>query len=62
MPDTDLLTIQEAAAILRVVPLTMKNWRDRGEGPPWIKIGPRAIRYRRSSLMAYLAKIERVAS
>ena len=58
MADTEFLTIREAACFLRVCPLTLKNWRDRGEGPPWLRVGPKAIRYKRSSLTAYLDKLE----
>lgn len=60
MSDTEeFLTTGEAARVLRVSKLTLKNWRDRGEGPPHVRLGPKTIRYRLSSLMAYLDEIER---
>ena len=54
----EFLTAKEAAHFLRVTPLTLKHWRDSGEGPPWVRLGPKTIRYRLSSLMAYLDEIE----
>ena len=56
---SDLLTIAETAKLIRVTPLTLKNWRDRGEGPPWARLGPGTIRYRRSSLLVFLDHMER---
>ncbi|WP_166392083.1 helix-turn-helix domain-containing protein [Nocardioides ochotonae] len=37
--DEDLLTLIEAAAILRVPVNTLRWWRQRGEGPQFFKIG-----------------------
>lgn len=54
----EFLTVDETGHELRVTPLTLKNWRDRGEGPPWVRIGPKTIRYRRSTLFAYLDELE----
>lgn len=58
MSDTENLTIAEAAQLLRVTPLTLANWRKAGTGPPWVRIGPQTIRYRKASLVAYLDKLE----
>ena len=38
------LTEQEAAARLSLLAKTLKNWRGRGEGPPYLKLGS-AVRY-----------------
>lgn len=56
--NSDFLNINEAARYLRVTPLTLRNWRQRGEGPPWIRLGPRMIRYPVPSLSAYLVELE----
>lgn len=34
---------------------TLEAWRRRGYGPPFIRVSPRAIRYRRSDVEAWLA-------
>lgn len=58
--NSEFYTVAEAARFLRVSRLTLKNWRDRGEGPPWVRIGPRMIRYRHSSLLEYLRDLESI--
>lgn len=42
-----------AAERLGVTPETLRNWRWRGDGPPFVKLG-RAVRYRLSDLSAWL--------
>jgi hypothetical protein len=42
-----------AAERLRVEPETLRNWRWRGEGPPFLKLG-RVVRYRLVDLAAWL--------
>ena len=37
--DEDFLTLQEVAEILRVPVNTLRWWRQRGDGPPFFKIG-----------------------
>ncbi len=44
-----LLTSAEAAALLRVHPQTLVNWRCKGFGPDWIQVGG-AIRYSAAQL------------
>ena len=56
--NSDFLTVREAADFLRVSPLTLANWRSRGEGPPWVRISQKVIRCRRASLMAFLETLE----
>lgn len=52
--DNDLLlTITEAAAIVRVPPATLRYWRHLGEGPHSFRIG-RTVRYWRSEVIAWL--------
>ena len=50
----DLLDEREAAAFLRVAVQTLRNWRWRGEGPRFRKIGLRMVRYRRADLEAFI--------
>lgn len=45
----DLLTIAEAAEILKVSAVTVSRWRRQGRLPT-LKIGPRAVRIRRADL------------
>ena len=50
-PD-QLLTQEEAASLLAIKPDTLAQWRTRGQGPAFCKLG-RAIRYPRRTLVAY---------
>lgn len=45
-----LLTVEEAAARLKISKHTLNRWRVTGEGPPFIKYGPRLVRYREGAL------------
>lgn len=56
-PTDDLLKPAEAAALLRVHPVTLATWRAKGGGPAFVKLGnrPRSpVRYRRAEVQAYL--------
>ena len=55
---SDLLTEKEAGQFLRLCPRALINWRNRGI-VPYIRLGTRAIRYRQSSLVAMLEKMEK---
>ncbi|HAU28676.1 MAG TPA: DNA-binding protein [Rhodospirillaceae bacterium] len=48
-----LLTEKEAAQLLGLSIRTLQAWRYRKEGPPFIKMSGRAIRYQRSDLIAW---------
>jgi predicted DNA-binding transcriptional regulator AlpA len=50
----DLLDEREAAAILGASVQTLRNWRWRGEGPRFRKIGLRMVRYSRADLEAFI--------
>jgi excisionase family DNA binding protein len=54
MTDTDLLTITEAAALLRTPVATLRWWRHQGTGPASFRIGRRVF-YRRRDLEAWIA-------
>ena len=45
-----LLTVEDAAAHLQISKHTLNRWRVTGEGPPFIKYGPRLVRYLVSAL------------
>jgi hypothetical protein len=50
----DLLTSSELAGALKVSERTPENWRLRGEGPPFIRVGGRRVLYRWRDVMSYL--------
>jgi hypothetical protein len=52
-PD-DLMTISEVAAWLRVSLIWLHIGRMKGYGPPFVRIAPRHIRYKRSDVLAWL--------
>ena len=49
-----LLTTQEAAQLLRLKPCTLDRWRHTGNGPKFVKVGGRAVRYLRKDLEDFL--------
>jgi hypothetical protein len=51
------MTTDEAAAYLKLAPQTLEaaRYKADGSGPPYVKL-PRAVRYRRSQLDAWMAK------
>ena len=54
MPDFEpLLTELDAARFLNAHPGTLRNWRSKGEGPPYVKVG-NAVRYSREGLNDYV--------
>lgn len=50
----DLVDEREAAAILGAQVQTLRNWRWRGEGPRFRKVGQRLVRYHRADLAAFV--------
>lgn len=51
-----LLTVEEAAARLKISKHTLNRWRVTGEGPPFVKYGPRLVRYSSAVLEAWAVK------
>jgi hypothetical protein len=51
--NSDLLDEQEAAVILSKPAGTLRQWRSRGLGPPYVKLGM-SIRYRRTDLERFI--------
>jgi hypothetical protein len=50
---TELLTEQQAAALLQVSVKSLQAWRVRGGGPPFVKLG-RCVRYSIAALEAFV--------
>lgn len=50
-----LLTETEAADYLGVSPRTLSNFRTRGGGPDYIKVGSKSVRYDLKDLQEYIA-------
>ena len=48
-----LLSADAAAASLHIDPRTLANWRTRGGGPRWARVGRKAL-YRRADLDAWI--------
>jgi len=46
----ELLTVEEAATRLKMSKHTLNRWRVTGEGPPFVKYGPRLVRYLETAL------------
>jgi excisionase family DNA binding protein len=46
----ELLTVEEAATRLKISKHTLNRWRVTGEGPPFVKYGPRLVRYLEGAL------------
>lgn len=53
-PATPLFSEKHAARYLNLSPRTLRNWRTRGGGPPFVKISGRCIRYRMKDLDAWM--------
>lgn len=52
---TRLLTLDEAAAMIRTPPATLRFWRHKGTGPTSFKVG-RRVMYRETDIEAWLAQ------
>lgn len=51
-----LLTENEAAALLKLDPRTLQNWRYLGRGPVHVRISRKAVRYRRCDLETFITE------
>lgn len=54
MRDEQLLDEAAAAVRCRMSHRTMQRWRSTGDGPPYIRVGPRLIAYRQADVEAWL--------
>jgi predicted site-specific integrase-resolvase len=51
---SDLLKSEEAARILTVSEVTLRRWRQRKNGPVFVRLSKGTIRYKQSDIEAYL--------
>lgn len=51
----NLLSDIELASLLGASIQTVRNWRWRGEGPRFVKLGGRMVRYRPDDVAAFIA-------
>ena len=51
-----MLTVKDVSHLLSVSGQLLYQWRSRGIGPPWFKIGPRMVRYPESELREWMSR------
>ena len=61
MTTEPLMTETEVAEWIRIKAATLRNWRHRGDGPPWVHVG-RYVRYRPAAVREWLEKNEQGAA
>lgn len=49
----------EASRIVGFPVCTLHTWRSRGDGPPFLKVGRRSVRYQRRTLLTWMAERQR---
>lgn len=59
---SELLTTEEAAKAVGVSEMTMRRFRRNGGGPPYVRMGPKLIRYSAESLRLWVASRESASS
>src|SRR5215831_18668940 len=59
---TQLLTVPEAAAYLRVSKSLLDKWRSIGGGPPYIRVAAWSIRYRVQDLLLFVEQRKRIST
>jgi predicted DNA-binding transcriptional regulator AlpA len=52
-PPKILLREKEAADLIGFTPRALQDWRHRGEGPRYVRVSSRAVRYRPADLAAW---------
>lgn len=52
--NSELLRPREAAERLRLSPRTLDRWRISGDGPPFVRLGRRAVAYRVADLEQWI--------
>ena len=53
-----LMTEKDVAGLICITPRALQNWRLRGGGPEYVKIG-RSVRYQRSDVMKFIEERKR---
>lgn len=54
MPDEPLLSEDDTAKLLKVARRTLQDWRFRGIGPRFVRMGRRTVRYRPQDVREYV--------
>jgi excisionase family DNA binding protein len=54
-----MMTPREVCEALGVTNTKLQDWRTAKEGPAYVRLGHRTVRYRKSVVDAYLADLER---
>lgn len=49
----------EASRIVGFPVCTLHTWRSRGDGPPFLKVGRRSVRYQRRTLLQWMSERQR---
>jgi predicted DNA-binding transcriptional regulator AlpA len=57
-----LLTPKEAARLLKVSGSWLAKARMRGDGPPYIQVSPRSIRYTEAALVQWMKSRQRLST
>ena len=57
----ELLTTNEVSRRLKVSREKLRRWRREGDGPPFLKVGPRTVRYRASEVERFLTGCQEAA-
>ena len=57
---SDLLDEKQLSRELNISVRTLRNWRSKGEGPSFVKLGKRTVRYRRSAKDEFVAEGSKV--
>lgn len=52
--ENNLLDQWEVSELLKVHPSTLGNWREKGIGPPWIRMEGKLIRYNVEDVRAWV--------
>jgi hypothetical protein len=50
----ELADERETARFLRISSACLRRWRARGEGPPWLRVGERLVRYDLAAVQHWL--------
>ena len=59
---TEILTTDQAAALLALGRSTLEKWRCTGAGPKFLKLGARRVGYDKADLDEWIASLPRRAS
>ena len=57
-----LLTTKAVGQYIGAAEETVRSWRRTGFGPPFIRLSPRAVRYKREDVEAWLATNKRIST